>query len=450
VWDVERREDRGIGTSELAANLIVVATAAITAGLLLLYRPLASSSSWRATITPLASIMGSGFLVCAPLLYTNVGNAAVAAMAVLLALAYAVGAVIRFNIRFGEPLLENDGAAANSQRAEHRMHSGHHHAGRRIRVTAAAEFIEKISHVALTMAYCVSVSYYLQLLSSFALQPFGMDPTWSAKVLTTAVLVGIGGLGAMRGLQGIERMERVVVGVNLGLVAALIAGLVYHNAVAASAGAWHLQPLPPPADRVHAARLLMGMLIVVQGFETSRFLGLEHSAEQRIRTMRWAQLISAAIYLAFIGLMALVVSQSGSLAENVGITAIVHLSGGIAPVLPALLTITAIGSQFSAAAADDAGCSGLLESFFRRLFAARWDYVFVSIAAVILTWLTNIYEIISFASRAFAFYYALQCLVAVLVAVRTDAIARRRGRITAFILIGILCLAVAVFGISAG
>jgi hypothetical protein len=38
---------------------------------------LAASSNWRATVTPLASIMDSGFLVVAPLLGVIVGNLAV-------------------------------------------------------------------------------------------------------------------------------------------------------------------------------------------------------------------------------------------------------------------------------------------------------------------------------------------------------------------------------------
>jgi hypothetical protein len=56
----------------------------------------------------LASIMGSGFLVSAPLLGGIVGNLAVVCMAMLLVLAYAVGGAIRFNIRHFEPI-ENVG-----------------------------------------------------------------------------------------------------------------------------------------------------------------------------------------------------------------------------------------------------------------------------------------------------------------------------------------------------
>lgn len=59
-----------------------------------------------ATSTPLASIFGSGFLVIVPILAGAVGPDAVFAMIGITLLAYTVGSVIRFNIRFAEPLLE--------------------------------------------------------------------------------------------------------------------------------------------------------------------------------------------------------------------------------------------------------------------------------------------------------------------------------------------------------
>ena len=49
-------------------------------------------------------------------------------------------------------------------------------------------------------------------------------------------------------------------------------------------------------------RLLTGILLIVQGVETSRYLGAEYDAKTRIHTMRYALLLSAAIYLLFIGL----------------------------------------------------------------------------------------------------------------------------------------------------
>lgn len=45
--------------------------------------------------------------------------------------------------------------------------------------------------------------------------------------------------------------------------------------------------------------------MIVQSFETSRYLGAEYDAKNRIRTIRYAQRLSAAIYLLFIGLSSL-------------------------------------------------------------------------------------------------------------------------------------------------
>ena len=80
-------------------SAVIILVALLLASYLAFSKRLSSSSDWKATVTPLASIMGSGFLVSAPLLAGIVGNLAVACMALLLVLAYAVGSAIRFNIR---------------------------------------------------------------------------------------------------------------------------------------------------------------------------------------------------------------------------------------------------------------------------------------------------------------------------------------------------------------
>ncbi|QGY41041.1 hypothetical protein GM415_13195 [Pseudodesulfovibrio cashew] len=429
-------------------SIIVVVTALSVGSLLLFYRPLTDSSAWRATVTPLASIMGSGFLVCAPLLYANVGNYAVFAMAGLLALAYAVGSVVRFNIRYGEDIFEKH-APEDSCRDEHKAHVGHWNAACRVKVDEAADVLEKISHYALAGAYCVSVSYYLQLLASFALQPLSLTSAWIGKTLVTLILAGIGIIGTSRGLKGIEKVERIVVGFNLAMIAALVTGLVYHNAAHLTEGTWQLGQMPLPKDKFHILRILMGLLIVVQGFETSRFLGAEHSKEERIRTMRQAQLISAGIYLVFIAMMAVIMNGVSGAAQD-GITAIVTLSGAVAPILPALITITAIGSQFSAATADDAGCSGLMEAIMTKRVPAKYAYLLVSSLAIALTWLTDVYQIISYASRAFALFYALQCVVALLVMRSSRAVEFSRRKAVMFGSLAAVCALVTLFGIPAG
>lgn len=84
-------------------NTILLATALLAAAWL--FRPaLRRSTNWIATVTPLASIIGSGFLIVAPLLADAVDGWALAAMTAIVILAYAIGAVIGFNIRHAEPL----------------------------------------------------------------------------------------------------------------------------------------------------------------------------------------------------------------------------------------------------------------------------------------------------------------------------------------------------------
>jgi hypothetical protein len=76
----------------------VAAAAAILVIAILSFSKFGRSESWNAAVTPLALIIGSNFLICGPLLANEFGSAAALAIAALLALAYAIGAVVRFNI----------------------------------------------------------------------------------------------------------------------------------------------------------------------------------------------------------------------------------------------------------------------------------------------------------------------------------------------------------------
>jgi hypothetical protein len=85
-------------------NSLVVTIAFLAAAAIIFSKRVQASKDWQATVTPLASIIGSGFLVSVPLLASEVGNWAIFAMSALIAAAYLVGGAIRFNIRHGEPL----------------------------------------------------------------------------------------------------------------------------------------------------------------------------------------------------------------------------------------------------------------------------------------------------------------------------------------------------------
>ncbi len=384
---------------------------------LMLSRRVTTSTDWKATVTPLASIMGSGFLVSAPLLAGAVGNLAIFCMAALLVLAYFVGSAIRFNIQHFEPV-ENQHGPAQS--------------------------VATLSRIVLVGAYFVSVSYYLQLLAAFVLHGVGIDDPTAASWITTGVLVLICGIGLWRGLGQLETVEKYAVSLNLGMIAALLVGLAIYNLQLAFGGQWQLPELASEID-LGDARIVLGLLIVVQGFETSRYLGSEHPAEQRIRTMRRAQLISAGIYLPFLALVT-VLFQDGLQAD---VTAIVDMTRSVAMVLPILLAVTAIVSQFSAAVADVEGASGLIENLSQRRVTIRSSYVLILVVTIALTWQTDVNQIIAYASRAFALFYTLQCCVALMMVRQTKNLKSRGMLIGKFLLLAVVCAIVFIFGLPA-
>lgn len=396
-------------------GLLVIVVSALVAAFLAFSGRLNSSTRWKAMVTPLASIMGSGFLVSAPLLAGIVGIWAVVCMGVLLLLAYGVGSAIRFNIRYFEPI-ENEGHAP-------------------------AQSLALLSRLVLSAAYFISVTYYLQLLSAFLLNFLGSHSPFYAHVITTVLLLLIGLIGIWRGLDELEAIEKYAVSLNLGMIVALLISLLVYNIQLGLTGSWSLPNVDSQID-LQDLRILLGLLIVVQGFETSRYLGVAHSADERIQTMRLAQILSAGIYLLFIGL-ATVLFQS-----NLGsdVTAIITMTKPVSIVLPVLLSIAAIGSQFSAAVADNSGAGGLIEELTHRRLPIRYAYLIILLVTVAITWETDVNGIIAYASRAFALYYMLQCLVACFVISQQKMIGHRPRQIL-FLLLSVVCLLVFLYGL---
>jgi hypothetical protein len=236
-------------------NAVIIIVALALGSYLAFSRRMAASSNWKATVTPLASIMGSGFLVSAPLLGGLVGNLALVCMAMLLVLAFMVGGAIRFNIRHFEPIENN----------------GH----------GPAQDIALLSRIVLVGAYFISVTYYLELLAAFSLKTIGVQSELVANGITTGLLLVIGGIGIWRGLGKLEAVEKYAVALNLGMIGALLTSLAIYNVHLLITGEWALPSVSSVID-FQDLRVLLGLLIVVQGFETSRYLGDEHPAEQRI------------------------------------------------------------------------------------------------------------------------------------------------------------------------
>ncbi len=373
------------------------------------------SRDWRATVTPLASIIGSGFLVAAPLLAHAVNSWALLAMAGIVLLAYGIGEVIRYNIRYAEPLLSRD-------------------QGPKLLLV-----VERFSSLILSIAYVISVAFYLRLLASFVLRAMEVESEFLANMITTGILIFIALVGLWRGLGGLERLEESAVDIKLAIIMALLFGLAWFDinwlAQAGNEISYH-----SVEDWPYTLRLLAGILLIIQGFETSRYLGSEYDAETRIRTMRYAQILSGAVYLLFIGLSLPLLGDFHAQRDE---TAIITLSAIVSAVLPAMLIIAAVMSQFSAAVADTAGSGGLLSEFSRRRLTPSFGYVLVATMAIILIWSASIFEIITIASRAFALYYLLQCVVALIASRGCGHFVQRIG----FVAIAGFLLLVVVFAI---
>jgi hypothetical protein len=375
------------------------------------------SDGWRAVSTPLASIIGSGFLVSVPILRDLYGGWAVFAMVGLLAVAYSVGGAVRENIVHVEPLLTN------------------HHAGRPI------ASLERLSHLVLAFAYFVSVAYYLVLFASFLLKPIGVDDGLAVKTVVTALLAGIGSVGLWRGFRAVEGLEVYAVSAKLAVIGGLMAGLALYHGRALLSGpeTFHLAPGHFEAGSVP---VLLGLLILVQGFETSRFLGDTYAPELRVRTMKQAQLLAAAIYVAFFVFMTPLLAGAASFK---GVAAIVDMLGPVSVVLPLLVLVGALASQSSAAIADTLGAGGLIHDIAGTRISLRHAYPLIALIAALVTWETDVYSLITLASRCFALYYGLQCLVAALSAERRAC----TGRASGFAALALVCAAIVVFGTPA-
>ena len=371
---------------------------------------------WRATITPLASIIGSGYLVSAPLLYFVMGIHAVFGMLAIVILAYLVGGAIRYNILHAEPVI---------------------YGKERSRFAVMLRETESLSNLVISLAYMISTTFYLRLLSAFIFSGFfGRNPTYE-NLLTTALLAFIGITGYLKGLNFLEFLEKYAVSIKLSVITAFLTGLFLYDL--------HHLKVVGEAKPVgfEALQILAGILLIVQGFETSKYLGEEYTPQERVKSMRLAQLISGGIYLATILLLTPILHTLSL--NKVDETAIIALAATVSVALGYLMKLGPLMSQFSAAVADTIGSGGLIREETHGRISSKTGYLFTAFVGIALVWSTNIFHIITYASKAFALYYLLQTLIALSVAVRKE----ERGRAALFVLILLALAFVVVFGKSA-
>jgi len=114
--------------------------------------------------------------------------------------------------------------------------------------------------------------------------------------------------------------------------------------------------------------------------------------------------------------------------------------------LPWAIIAGAIFAQLSAAIADAIGAGGLIEEVSSRRIDRRHAYPIIALVGVGLTWSLDIFGVIALASRAFALFYLLQCLVAAGVALKAPGVRRRGLYVAGFLVLAAMALAVVLFG----
>jgi hypothetical protein len=119
----------------------------------------------------------------------------------------------------------------------------------------------------------------------------------------------------------------------------------------------------------------------------------------------------------------------------------------IAPALPFLLIIAAVMSQFSAAVADTIGSGGLLAEATKRKISVNTSYLLITCSGIALTWLTNIYTIITIASKAFSVYYILQLLISITLLTKQKSIRKNKISLVLYCILLLLMFSVLIFSI---
>ncbi len=368
-----------------------------------------------ASVTPLASIFGSGFLIIVPVLERAIGGLALLGTVAICALAALVGTAIRHNVARVEPLAAS---------------------GELDRVTAR---LERLSDVVIVVAYVISVALYLRIMSQYVVgYVAGGGSAVAERGLTAAVIALIVAIGITRGFGGLSLLERLSLGAVLVLVTALGATYLANDIGPALDGTLNIPPVPDTGVG-QALLLLGGVVITVQGFETVRYLGEEFDRPTRIWACRASQAVAASIYIGFVA----VATPLMGLGSDAGPDSdLLELTRRVAPLLALPLVLCATLSQFSAATADTVAADGNMRLLWSRL-DPRAPYLITGVAAIVLALTVSTSTIVVVASRAFAAYYAVQCLVAL----RTsDGAARRAG----FGVLGAVMLAIALLAEPAG
>ncbi|MEO5534846.1 MAG: hypothetical protein ABIR17_06890 [Pseudolysinimonas sp.] len=368
-----------------------------------------------AAVTPLASILGSGLLIIVPVLERTLGALAVFGAIAICAVAWMLGTVIRHNLI----VVEARQAAKTLDLATARL--------------------GRLADAVIVIAYVISVALYVRIMAEYLVAFFisGGSPAVEALVACVSIAVIIL-IGMLRGFRGLDRLDRIALSVVLVLTAVLGSVLIASDVGGFATGAVTVPPIPAlPIGQIFM--VLGGIVITVQGFETVRYLGADFDVATRVRASRLAQAIASFIYIGFVAVATPLMGLGTAAGAD---TTLLDITARVAPWLALPLVISAVLSQFSAAIADTEAADGNLNGL-NAWFHGRRPYLITGLAAIAIAATIPTLTIVAIASRAFAAYYALQCVIAL----RTS---RRWPHRVGFGILALAMLAVTLFALPAG
>ncbi len=346
--------------------------------------PMFSRKVLIASVTPLASIFGSGFLIVVPVLERTLGAQAIFGIVGVSGFVWFVGTAVRHNVATAEPLKE---------------------AGT---LDPATERVERAADLVIVVAYVISVALYLRIMAQYVVEFAGSGSDSAERGLASAAVAVIVAVGVTRGFSGLDLLERVALAAVL-VITTVVGGALFLTDAADLIGAEIEFPPVPDYGLTHVLLVLGGIVITVQGFETVRYLADEYDRDTRIWACRLSQLVAASIYIGFVAVATPVMGLGTSDRPD---ASLLDITGRVVPLLSLPVVITAVLSQFSAATADTVAADGNLRRLFGAPMQGARPFVLSGAAATVLVWTVPTFTIIAVASRAFAAYYALECVIA--------------------------------------
>ena len=384
---------------------------AVLAIALALYRPrVQQSKHYQAAVVPLANIMDVGFILFTPAIVLLVGFRAPFFMLGICLVAIAAGFAIAYNIRHYEPV-ESEGGTPDR--------------------------IEAIAEWSLLGASIVNIAYYAMVLMTLVQLLFDTNSADGRTVMSIVLLVALVAVGMGGGMDWLNRLGDRTTAFNLAAVIGVVVVFVVANVQEMLGGRWELGPSPDLGSE--QIRKMIGLFTLVQGFEASRYIGVRFGAEERISTMRVAQVISTIVFVLFTVtlLLAFLPPLPGVQEDGRAIFEVSELIGGA---LPWLLMLAALGSQTSAIIGATSSRSDMLVE---HQVPRKITFPVILLPAVLLVILVDVNVAVNLASRVFAVYFAIQALLATLLAKRRQ----NWWAVAGFVVVALVMLTILVFGL---